>query len=112
MDFPSGSRDVYLNIVGGLKVDDPAADLAIAAAIVSSYKGQPLSDDLLIFGEIGLLGEVRGISQVKRRLKEGEGFGFKDYLLPKAVEEGIKGKNINKVSDLGRSLKGNGFSIG
>ena len=105
LGLPLGVRDVYLNIVGGLKVDDPAADLAIAAAIVSSYKGQPLPDDLLIFGEIGLLGEVRGISQVKRRLKEGEGFGFKDYLLPKAIEEVIKGKNINKVSDLAEALK-------
>lgn len=105
LGIPLGVRDVYLNIVGGLKVDDPAADLAIAAAVVSSFSGRMIPDDLLIAGEIGLLGEVRGIGQVNRRLKEGEGFGFSQFLLPRHCEEKQKDKRIHKVSDLSEALK-------
>ncbi|MDO4581998.1 MAG: DNA repair protein RadA [Bacillota bacterium] len=82
LGLPLGNRDVYLNIAGGLRVDDPAADLAAAAAIVSSFKDQALEDNILLLGEIGLLGELRSIGQEEKRLKEAAAFGFKAAVVP------------------------------
>jgi DNA repair protein RadA/Sms len=81
--LPLGTRDVYVNVAGGLRVEDTAIDLAAAAAVVSSLKERPLEEGLLIFGELGLLGELRAISQVARRLREGAAFGFSVALLPR-----------------------------
>ncbi len=77
-----GTQDIYVNVAGGLKVEDPAADLAVAAAIVSSYKDRTVPANTLAMGEIGLTGEVRHISQLDRRLKEAEKFGFKEAVVP------------------------------
>jgi DNA repair protein RadA/Sms len=104
LGFPLGSRDVYLNIAGGLKIEDPAADLAVAAAVASSLKERPLAENLLIMGEIGLLGEVRSIGQAERRLKEGLSFGFDEALLPKANTEKGNGTKIIKIKDLPEAL--------
>ena len=81
--LPLASRDVYVNIAGGLHVEDTAIDLAVAAAVVSSLKEQPLEEGLLIIGELGLLGELRAIGQMARRLREGAAFGFKAALIPR-----------------------------
>ena len=81
--LPLASRDVYVNVAGGLRVEDTAIDLAAAAAVVSSLKERPLEEGLLIFGELGLLGELRAVGQVERRLREGAAFGFKAALLPR-----------------------------
>ncbi|MCL1975374.1 MAG: DNA repair protein RadA [Firmicutes bacterium] len=78
-----GNRDVYVNIAGGLRAEDTAIDLAIAAAVVSSLKEQPLEEGLLIFGEMGLLGELRAVGQIARRLREGAAFGFGMALMPR-----------------------------
>ncbi len=97
--LPLANRDVYLNIAGGLKVEDTALDLAAAAAIVSSLKEQPLESGLLIFGEVGLLGELRSVAQSDRRLKEAASLGFKTALSPK--EQGKKSaleSDIKKLS--------------
>ncbi len=77
-----GTQDIYVNVAGGLKVEDPAADLAVAAAIVSSYKDRTVPANTLAMGEIGLTGEVRHISQLDRRLKEAEKFAFKEAVVP------------------------------
>jgi len=77
-----GANDVYLNVAGGLKVTEPAADLAVAAALVSSLTGEPVPADTVVFGEIGLSGEVRAVSQSDTRLKEAAKLGFSTAIIP------------------------------
>ncbi|MCH8237391.1 MAG: DNA repair protein RadA [Proteobacteria bacterium] len=77
-----GSRDVYLNVAGGLKIGEPAADLAVAAALVSSFSGVPVPPETVVFGEIGLSGEVRAVAQVDARLKEAQKLGFVGAIIP------------------------------
>ncbi len=75
-------RDVYLNVAGGLRISEPAADLAVAAALVSAALDQPVSPDTVVFGEIGLSGEVRSVSQADLRLKEARKLGFEGAWAP------------------------------
>ena len=75
-------RDVYLNVAGGLRIGEPAADLAVASALVSAALDQPLSADTVIFGEVGLSGEVRSVSQADLRLKEAAKLGFEAAWAP------------------------------
>jgi DNA repair protein RadA/Sms len=75
-------KDVYLNVAGGLRISEPAADLAVAGALVSAACGQPVPDDVVIFGEVGLSGEVRGVGQTELRLKEAAKLGFGRALVP------------------------------
>jgi DNA repair protein RadA/Sms len=79
-----GPRDIYLNVAGGLKVGEPAADLAVAGALVSSVLDVPLPHDAVLFGEIGLAGEVRQVAQAGARLKEASKLGFTQALVPPA----------------------------
>jgi DNA repair protein RadA/Sms len=76
-------RDVYLNVAGGLRVAEPAADLAVATALVSSVTGVPVPPQTVVFGEIGLSGEVRAVSQMDARLKEAAKLGFERAILPR-----------------------------
>ncbi len=78
-----GGQDVYLNVAGGLRITEPAADLAVAAAIVSSLTGEPLPRSTVVFGEVGLSGEVRSVGQRKSRLKEAAKLGFVRAIIPK-----------------------------
>lgn len=75
-------QDVYLNIAGGLKISEPAADLAVAMAIISSLTNRPLPADMVMFGEIGLSGEIRAVSQPNLRLKEAYKLGFRNAIIP------------------------------
>ena len=75
--------DVYLNVAGGLRITEPAADLAVAIAIISAASGDPVPKDTVIFGEIGLAGEVRHVPQPDLRLKEASKLGFKSAFIPK-----------------------------
>jgi DNA repair protein RadA/Sms len=75
-------NEVYLNVAGGLRISEPAADLAVAAALVSSLSGRPVPEDMVVFGEIGLSGEVRSVSQADLRLKEAAKLGFARALVP------------------------------
>ena len=84
LGFSLSNQDIYINIAGGMKIDDPACDLAVACAIASSVRAAPIEEGVVIMGEIGLLGEVRGISHPERRIKEAARFGFNKPLLPKA----------------------------
>jgi DNA repair protein RadA/Sms len=81
-----GLNDVYLNIAGGLRVAEPAADLAVAAALMSSLSGEPVAHDTVVFGEIGLSGEVRPVGQTDQRLKEAAKLGFGRAILPRRPE--------------------------
>ena len=74
--------DVYLNVAGGLKIGEPAADLAVAAALISSTTGVPMPRQTIVFGEIGLSGEVRAVPQVGARLKEAAKLGFTNAIIP------------------------------
>lgn len=78
------SSDVYVNAAGGVKVNEPAADLPIALAIASCYKNKPLDAKLMAVGEIGLAGEIRSVNQIKARVNEAEKLGFKKVLVPNA----------------------------
>ncbi len=93
------NQDVVLNIVGGLKVNDPALDLAVCLAIISSLLNQVVEKDTLVLGEVGLGGEIRNVSQLEERLKEAEKLGFK-----KAITPNVKIKNtkleIKKISNI------------
>lgn len=71
-----GDKDVYVNIVGGIKVNEPAADLAIALAIASAAKGKPIKPHMVVFGEVGLSGEIRHVNHIDKRLKEAQKLGF------------------------------------
>ncbi len=82
-----GDQDIFVNIVGGLKIDEPAADLAVAVAIASGYHSKPAAADLAIVGEVGLSGELRSVGHIGRRLDEAARLGFKRCLLPKSVEQ-------------------------
>ncbi len=78
-------QDVFVNVVGGLEVEEPAADLAIAAAIASSARNRPVAADLALIGEVGLSGELRSVGQLARRLNEAAKLGFTRVLLPKTA---------------------------
>ena len=80
-----GSYDIYLNVAGGLRVTEPAADLAVAAALVSAATGQPTSAGAVYFGEVGLSGEVRQVAQAEARLKEAQKLGFERAVLPRRI---------------------------
>ncbi len=73
-----GGQDVYLNVVGGLKINEPSIDLGIIIATASSFRNIPISKDVVIMGEVGLTGEVRKINLIEKRLKEAEKLGFKN----------------------------------
>jgi DNA repair protein RadA/Sms len=79
-----GNMDIFLNVVGGLKVSEPAFDLGIVISMASSFRDVLIGPDVLVFGEVGLSGEVRAVSQAEIRLKEGEKIGFKRAVLPLA----------------------------
>ncbi|MBK6768999.1 MAG: DNA repair protein RadA [Ardenticatenales bacterium] len=83
--MPLGNADVFVNVVGGMHINEPALDLAVALAIVSSGRGAPVADDLVILGEIGLSGELRSVGQIERRLAEAAKFGYKRALVPKGA---------------------------
>ena len=98
------NMDIFLNIAGGIKINEPAADLAVAAAIISSVKNVPLSYSSVFFGEVGLSGEIRKVSQPELRVKEAYKLGFDEITLPSKQKLTIKEKlsytDITLLSDL------------
>lgn len=92
-----GANDVYLNVAGGLRVTEPAADLAVAAALLSSLSGEPVPADTVVFGEIGLSGEIRAVSQTETRLKEAAKLGFASAIMPR--RRARKGRAMASLKD-------------
>ncbi len=101
-----GSCDAYVNIAGGIKMNEPAIDLGIVLAVVSSYKNRAIDESVIVFGEVGLSGEVRAVSMPEQRVAEAKKLGFKTCILPEVSKknlgklEGIKilgVKNINEA---------------
>ncbi|OGD24567.1 MAG: DNA repair protein RadA [Candidatus Aminicenantes bacterium RBG_13_63_10] len=105
MGFGFGGQDIYLNVAGGLTIEEPAADLAVIAAVVSSLKNKAVPADTVVFGEVGLSGEVRSVGQAGLRLKEAAALGFRTVILPKnnaaalAAErpDGIRAAGVDSV---------------
>tara|TARA_A100001037_G_scaffold69399_1_gene61890 strand:+ start:829 stop:2235 length:1407 start_codon:yes stop_codon:yes gene_type:complete len=97
-------KDVYLNVAGGLRISEPGADLAVASALTSALSGLPLPGEMVVFGEIGLSGEIRPVSQMAARLKEAGKLGFSKALTPrwrgKAANEGVNVTACATVADL------------
>ena len=85
-----GNQDVYLNVVGGLKVNEPAIDLGVVLATASSFKNIPIPKDVVALGEVGLTGEVRAINLIEKRLKEAEKLGFKTCIIPESNKKNLK----------------------
>ena len=111
MRLPIGNHDIYLNVVGGLKIDEPAIDLGIIAALVSSMQNRPLLADAVVLGEVGLTGEVRTINFLDKRLIEAEKMGFRVAVVPQGnLKQGqkypIEVKGVRNVSEALRVLLG------
>lgn len=95
--------DVYINIVGGIKVTEPSIDLAVIAAIVSSFKNRPINPETVFIGEVSLTGDIREVSNIENRLKEASSQGFKKALvprLPKNIKTNVKCFEVNEVVKL------------
>ncbi|KAF0119434.1 MAG: DNA repair protein RadA/Sm [Rhodospirillaceae bacterium] len=96
-----GARDVYLNVAGGLRITEPAADLAVATALVSAATGMAVAADMVVFGEIGLSGEVRAVAQRDVRLKEAVKLGFVQAMIPPPHRSGGKGERGLAIREVG-----------
>ena len=105
IDF--GTQDAYVNVVGGVKITEPAADLSVVSALVSSFRNIPISMGVLVLGEVGLTGELRRVSFVERRIKEAAKLGFHKFIVPKGKlnfgKENIAG--IVQVNTVEEALK-------
>jgi DNA repair protein RadA/Sms len=96
LKMPLHNKDIYVNVAGGFKVTEPAADLACVLAIVSGLKDRPLDPRTCVFGEVGLSGEVRKVSQSERRIKEAKKLGFGKIISPesvRSVQEAVRMSN-------------------
>ena len=100
-------QDVFVNVVGGMTIDEPAADLAAAVAIASAHRGAPVPQDMAIVGEVGLSGEIRSVAQISQRLNEAARLGFRSVIIPKtarALEHPPAGLQLLPVRSLGEAL--------
>ncbi|MCO6498722.1 MAG: DNA repair protein RadA [Chitinophagaceae bacterium] len=109
--FQFGNKDVFINIAGGIKLDDPSLDLAILSALLSSYEDIPLSTKICFSGEVGLSGEIRTVNRIEQRISEAEKLGFQQIIISKYNEKSITGKKHNieiitlsKIEELYRFL--------
>lgn len=102
-----GDQDVYINVVGGVKVTETAADLALLMAALSSFRDQPLPQDLIVFGEVGLSGEIRPVPSGQERIREAAKHGFKRAIVPKAnaPRNNIEGMQVIAVETLQQALE-------
>lgn len=97
LGLPMADKDAYINVAGGMKINEPAIDLAIVLAILSSYKNKELEEKTIAFGEVGLTGEIRAVTMAEQRVIEAQKMGFKTCLLPKSNVEKIKNPDINLI---------------
>ena len=109
MGIQMGDYDAYVNIAGGMKITEPALDLALVMALISSYKNRPLDSKTIVFGEVGLAGEVRAVSQAQQRVMEAKKLGFKRCIMPGVSVGNLKNtegielvgvRNINEAANV------------
>ncbi len=96
--FSLYDQDVFVNVIGGVKVHEPAADLAILLAVLSSFKNRRLDNDLAVFGEVGLTGEIRPVQRGLDRIKEVEKLGFRRLIMPQGNQAGVKSSKLDIIS--------------
>ena len=98
-----GTQDVFVNVVSGLRINEPAADLGVAAAIASSFRGVPIPDDCVMLGEVGLSGELRSVGQAEKRLKEAAKLGFSRCIVPRSMRIGrdLSSPGLKEGSEVG-----------
>lgn len=100
------SSDIYVNVAGGLRLDEPATDLAVCLAIVSSYKNCPGISGTVVFGEVGLTGEIRGVSFAQQRIREARKLGFDRFVMPKAnVKQLSEGEGVSAAEELSGAIR-------
>ncbi len=109
--FLFGSKDVFVNIAGGLKIEDPSIELAVVCALLSSYEDKALPGNICLVGEVGLSGEIRAVNRIDQRIAEAEKLGMDAVYIPKANAKGLDlsqfkmaVKTVNKVEEIYRSL--------
>lgn len=101
-----GNQDIYLNIAGGIKVEEPAIDLAVCLAIISAFKNKPIDSSLVAFGEVGLGGEIRNVGQIDKRIIEAKKLGFKKIIIPQTnVEFSDQEIEIVQVKNLNEAIR-------
>ena len=105
-----GSMDAYVNLAGGMRLSEPALDLGIVLAMISSFKNKPVPDKTVVFGEVGLSGEVRAVTQMSQRIAEAAKLGFEICVLPRAgseklTEEIPKGIRLVRIENVGQMLE-------
>src|ERR1700704_3820778 len=101
--FHFGMKDVFLNIAGGLKVEDPSIDLAVLCALLSSYEDVPLPQQICFSGEVGLSGEIRAVNRIEQRIAEAEKLGFEKIFVSKYNQKGLNGAKFDiEVVPVGR----------
>jgi len=103
----AGDQDVFVNVVGGVKVLETSADLALIMAVISSFRDNPLPDDLVVFGEVGLAGEIRPVANGQERLREAAKHGFKHAIVPAGnkPKQPIKGMRVTAVRNVTQALE-------
>ena len=101
-----GDQDVFVNVVGGVRVSETAADLAVLLAVMSSFRDRPLPADLVVFGEVGLSGELRPVPNGQERLHEAAKHGFQQAIIPAANKprQAVKGLEVSAVARLSEVL--------
>ena len=100
--------DAYINVIGGLRLDEPAADLPVILAVASSYRDRPIADELVAMGEVGLTGEIRSVSHMNQRLSEIARLGFKTCILPKSGSEKLDipaGLTVYRVRNIREAIE-------
>ena len=100
--------DAYINVIGGLRLDEPGADLPVVLAVASSYRDAPIADDLVAIGEVGLTGEIRSVSHMNQRLAEAARLGFKKCIIPKGGAEKLdipQGLTVYRVRNLREAIE-------
>lgn len=105
--LPFSNYDAYVNIAGGIKMNEPAIDLGIVMALISSYKNRPIDEKMIVFGEVGLSGEVRAVNMPEQRVAEAKKLGFETCILPavsKDMVKGIKGIKIVGVKTINDAM--------
>jgi len=108
LGYRMGAHDVFVNVAGGIRIDEPAADLGIISAVVSSLTDKPISQDYVIIGEVGLGGEIRTVAQMERRILEAEKLGFKKIIIP---QQESKTQKFKKIEVIGISNLKNGIEL-
>jgi DNA repair protein RadA/Sms len=101
-------HDIYVNVAGGLQIDEPALDLGVIAAVLSSQRNVPLPHDMALFGEVGLLGEIRSVSQPDLRAREAAALGFRRVVVPQSnageIRADVDVVPVRRIEDIGAHL--------